>query len=295
MKNQYDAKPGDLIKGKWTGHVWRIEREIGRGANGVVYLVTGAVGRAALKFADSASVASETNALTALERVRGTSPGPFFIEADDLEKKETVYPFFLMEFIDGPMLHTFIKGKKEEWAIILLIWLLAFLESLHRLGYVMGDLKPENFIVTNKKKIRAVDVGGITKFGRSIKEYTMLYDRAAWQAGTRKAEPAYDLFGAAVLTVALVHKEAVQKALGHTDELGEIVQSSPVLQPIAPVLCNAFESKYDSASDMKKELLLCFTKKNTRAGSRKRKKSSSGKWVMLAGALAAILMLFLLH
>lgn len=295
MKNQYDAKPGDLIKGKWTGHVWRIEREIGRGANGVVYLVTGAVGRAALKFADSASVASETNALTALERVRGTSPGPFFIEADDLEKKEAVYPFFLMEFIDGPMLHTFIKGKKEEWAIILLIWLLAFLESLHHLGYVMGDLKPENFIVTNKKKIRAVDVGGITKFGRSIKEYTMLYDRAAWQAGTRKAEPAYDLFGAAVLTVTLVHKEAVQKAIGHTEELGKIVQSSPVLQPIAPVLCNAFESKYDSASNMKKELLLCFTKKNTRAGSRKRKKSSSGKWVMLAGALAAILMLFLLH
>lgn len=295
MKNQYDAKPGDLIKGKWTGHVWRIEREIGRGANGVVYLVTGAVGRAALKFADSASVASETNALTALERVRGTSPGPFFIEADDLEKKETVYPFFLMEFIDGPMLHTFIKGKKEEWAIILLIWLLTFLESLHRLGYVMGDLKPENFIVNNKKAIRAVDVGGITKFGRSIKEYTMLYDRAAWQAGTRRAEPAYDLFGSAVLTVALVQREAVQKALGHTDELEKIVQSSPVLQPIAPVLRNAFESKYDSASDMKKELLLCFTKRNTRVGSRKRKKTSSGKWVMLAGALATILMLFLLH
>ncbi|WP_050183669.1 protein kinase domain-containing protein [Domibacillus robiginosus] len=297
MKNQYEASPGELIKGKWTGHVWRIEREIGRGANGVVYLVSGAAGRAALKFADSASVASETNALTALERVRGESPGPFFIEADDLEIKGAIYPFFLMEFIDGPVLHTFIKGKREEWSIILLIWLLTFLESLHQLGHVMGDLKPENFIVTAQKAVRAVDVGGITKFGRSVKEYTALYDRAAWQAGTRRAEPAYDLFGAAVLTVALLHKQAVQRALGDIEELKKIVQSSPVLQLIEPVLCNAFASKYDNASSMKKELLLCFakTKTRTRAGRKKGKTFFLGKWAMLAGALAAIVMLFLLN
>ncbi|MEM1505861.1 protein kinase family protein [Domibacillus sp. 8LH] len=299
MKNRYEASPGEQIKGKWTGHVWRVEREIGRGANGIVYLVRGSAGRAALKFADSASVASETNALTALERVRGASPGPFFIEADDLEKEGAVYPFFLMEFIDGPMLHTFIKGKKEEWAIILLIWLLTFLESLHRLGHVMGDLKPENFIVVSQKAIRAVDVGGMTKFGRSIKEYTALYDRAAWQAGTRRAEPAYDLFGAAVLTVSLLHKQAVQRALGHIDDLKSIVQLSPALQLIEPVLFNAFAGKYESASAMKRDLLLCFaktkTKTRTRTGRQKRKTFWAGKWFVLAGALAAILMLFLLH
>ncbi|MET1030112.1 protein kinase domain-containing protein [Domibacillus tundrae] len=296
MKNRYDARPGDLIKGKWTGHVWQVEREIGRGANGIVYLVNGKVGQAALKFADSASVASETNALTALERVRGTSPGPFFIEADDTEKKGVIYPFYIMEYINGPMLHTFIKEKTDEWAIILLIWLLNFLEPLHKSGSVMGDLKPENFIVADRgQTVRAVDVGGITKFGRSVKEYTTLYDRAAWQAGTRKSEPSYDLFGATVLTIALVHKQLVQKALGDTGKLEDIVQSSPALQLIAPVLIKAFNNEYDSALSMKKELLLCFTKKNTMRQSRKQTISFSKKWMVFAGAFAAILTLFLLH
>ncbi|WP_052712063.1 protein kinase domain-containing protein [Domibacillus indicus] len=296
MKSQYNAEPGDLIKGKWTGHIWRIEREIGRGANGTVYLVTGEVGQAALKFADSASVASETNALTALERVRGTSPGPFFIEADDVEKEGVLYSFYIMEYIHGPMLHTFIKEKREEWAVILLIWLLNFLEPLHRSGSVMGDLKPENFIVAGKI-VRAVDVGGITKFGRSVKEYTALYDRAAWQAGTRKAEPSYDLFGAAVLITALVQKQLVQTALGNKNELAGIVQSSRTLQLIAPVLLKAFNSEYDSAFLMKKELLLCFAKKDTGTIRRKKKQASffSKKWVIAAGAFAAILLLFLLH
>ncbi|OES45912.1 protein kinase domain-containing protein [Domibacillus iocasae] len=296
MKNRYDARPGDLIKGKWTGHVWQVEREIGRGANGIVYLVKGKVGQAALKFADSASVASETNALTALERVRGTSPGPFFIEADDAEKKDGIYPFYIMEYINGPMLHTFIKEKKKEWAIILLIWLLNFFEPLHKSGNVMGDLKPENFIVASRERtIRAVDVGGITKFGRAVKEYTTLYDRASWQAGTRKAEPSYDLFGAAVLVVALVHKELVQKALGRPVELEGIVQSSTALQLITPVLIKAFNNEYDSALAMKKELLLCFAKKSTMKRTRKRKRPFSKKWMVFAGAFAAILTMFLLH
>ncbi|SIR64946.1 protein kinase domain-containing protein [Domibacillus enclensis] len=296
MRNQYEVKSGDLIKGKWTGHIWRVEREIGRGANGIVYLVTGVVGQAALKFADSSSVAAETNSLTALERVRGSSPGPFFIEADDAEQGGAVHPFYIMEYIEGPMLHTFMKQKKQEWAIILLIWLLHFLEALHHAGCVMGDLKPENFIVTgDKNKIRAVDVGGITKFGRSVKEYTALYDRAAWQAGTRKAEPSYDLFGAAVLIAALVHRQPVHQALGDREALVRIIQSSAVLQKIAPVLTKALYNEYDQAVTMRKELLYCFAQSSSSPQKTKRKVVLQARWMVYAGAFAAILAFFLLN
>ncbi len=295
MKKRYEPIPGDVIRGKWTGHMWRVEREIGRGANGIVYLVTGAIGQAALKFADSASVASETNTLKSLERVRGTSPGPFFIEADDAEKEGRIYPFYIMEYISGPMLHTFMINKKKEWAFVLLIRLLDFLGPLHQASKIMGDLKPENFIVADSShKIRAVDMGGITKQGRSVKEYTSLYDRAAWQAGTRKAEPSYDLFAVAVLTAALVEKKRTQEALGDVEKLAGIIDSSPVLCLAGPVLKKAIRSEYHDAQLMKKDLLYCITGKKTPTRKRKPKKSSK-KWVVFAGAFAIIFVMFLLH
>lgn len=295
MKKRYEAVPGDVIKGKWTGHMWRVEREIGRGANGTVYLVTGAIGQAALKFADSASVASETNTLKSLERVRGASPGPFFIEADDAEDEHHIYPFYIMEYIYGPMLHIFMRNRKKEWAFIVLIRLLDFLKPLHESSKIMGDLKPENFIVADSNHtIRAVDMGGITKQGRAVKEYTALYDRAAWQAGTRKAEPSYDLFAVAVLAVALVEKERTQEALGNIKQLMAVIDSSSVLCRAAPVLKKALSSQYTDAQTMKRELLYCFAGNKTPKRKRKQK-TASKKWVVFASAFVIIFTLFLLH
>jgi serine/threonine-protein kinase len=295
MKNRYEAMPGELLTGKWTGHTWRVEREIGRGANGTVYLVTGTIGQAALKFADSAAVASETNTLKSLERVRGASPGPFFIEADDVEKNGVIYPFYIMEYIDGLMLHTFMRNKKEEWSFILLLRLLDFLDPLHRSGKVMGDLKPENLIVSGPAHmIRAVDMGGITKKGRSVKEYTALYDRASWHSGTREAEPKYDLFAASVLTITLVHKKEVQDAAGQIERLTAIIESSPVLRLAAPILTQAMDGHYDCAQTMKKELLICLSDKEPTA-MRARRKSKSKKWPMLLFFFTFILIVFLLH
>ncbi|WP_158023547.1 protein kinase domain-containing protein [Domibacillus antri] len=292
MKNRYEAVPGEVLHGKWTGHKWRVDREIGRGANGVVYLVTGAIGQAALKFAGSSEVASETNTLKSLERVRGASPGPFFIEADDVEKDGVIYPFYIMEYIDGMMLHTFMRSKKEEWSFIILIRLLDFLAPLHQSGKIMGDLKPENFIVSGSAHtIRAVDMGGITKQGRSVKEYTSLYDRAAWHSGSREAEPAYDLFAASVLTIALVHKKEVQAAAGQLDRLISIIESSPVLRMAAPILKNALHGQYDSAMMMKKELLICLSGREPLRRSTKKKKKSR-KWPVLFIILTVIIFLF---
>lgn len=295
MKKRYEATPGELLTGKWTGHTWQVEREIGRGANGIVYLVSGTIGQAALKFADSAAVASETNTLKSLERVRGASPGPFFIEADDLEKNGGIYPFYIMEYIDGLMLHTFMRNKREEWIFIVLLRLLDFLEPLHNSGKIMGDLKPENLIVSGPAhRIRAVDMGGITKQGRSVKEYTTLYDRAAWRSGTREAEPAYDLFAASVMTIALMHKKEVQEAGGHVERLIAIIESSTVLQLAAPILKQAIKGHYNCAKTMKKELLICLADKEP-TKMRTRKKSKSKKWPVLMVCFTFILMVFLLH
>ena len=76
------------------------------------------------------------------------------------------------------------------------------LDKLHENGWVFGDLKPENLIVTGPPpKIRCIDVGGTTIQGRAIKEFTEFYDRGYWGLGSRKAEPTYDLFAVAMIMI----------------------------------------------------------------------------------------------
>ena len=65
--------------------------------------------------------------------------------------------------------------------------LLNDLDKLHQNGWVFGDLKPENLIVTGPPpKIRCIDVGGTTIKGRAIKEFTEFYDRGYWGLGQEK-------------------------------------------------------------------------------------------------------------
>ena len=58
------------------------------------------------------------------------------------------------------------------------------MDKLHQAGFVLGDLKLDNLIVTNNPiRLRFIDVGGVTLFDRSVKEYTEFYDRGYWQCG----------------------------------------------------------------------------------------------------------------
>ncbi len=46
--------------------------------------------------------------------------------------------------------------------------------------------------------VRFVDVGGITPFGRSVRQFTPTVDRAFWGLGSRTADPLYDLMAVAL-------------------------------------------------------------------------------------------------
>lgn len=78
-----------------------------------------------------------------------------------------------MEYIAGTDLLTFIKQNGTTWLPVLISQLLTDLDYLHKNGWVFGDLKPENLLVTKSPvKIRCIDVGGTTMQGRAIKEFT---------------------------------------------------------------------------------------------------------------------------
>ena len=49
LKNQFKVKPGTVIEGKWHKNVYIIIKELGFGANGIVYLANGTIKLGCLK------------------------------------------------------------------------------------------------------------------------------------------------------------------------------------------------------------------------------------------------------
>ena len=50
--------------------------------------------------------------------------------------------------------------------------------------------------------------------GRAIKEFTEFYDRGYWGLGSRKADPAYDLFAVAMIMINAVYPKRFNKTEG---------------------------------------------------------------------------------
>ncbi|MCK9906216.1 serine/threonine-protein kinase, partial [Frankia sp. Cpl3] len=122
----------------------------------------------------------------------------------------------------------YIERVGTEWAPVMLVQLLARLQVLHSHGWVFGDLKPENIIVTRtEKQVRLIDFGGVTKLGNAVRQFTEEYDRATWQAGDRRAEISYDLFSLAMVMIRLVTGKEEWKRMRnetrHTQLLCDII------------------------------------------------------------------------
>lgn len=260
-------KPGDSLKGKWNQNTYRIMKQLGKGANGVVYLAVSARGQVALKVSDDTmSITSEVNVLKAFSKAR-RSMGPSLFDADDTAAgpaKQTI-SFYAMEYVQGPLLQNYVQKKGEEWITVLMIQLLADLSFLHREGWIFGDLKPENLIVAGPPaKIRCIDVGGTTKEGRAIKEYTEFFDRGYWGFGSRKAEPTYDLFAVAMIMINCAVSQKFKKSDHPKEQLLSIIEKSAYLRKYKNVLLSALNGHFSSADEMRNGLLLAGQKETSR-------------------------------
>lgn len=275
---QCNFPPGTLVSGKWHKQRYTIIQKLGSGANGVVYLARGKDGNVALKMSDdSMSVISEVNVLKAFSKVQGPVLGPSLLDVDDWEKglNKTI-SFYVMEYIKGPDLLKFVREKGRHWGGVLIVQLLDILEQMHRQGWVFGDLKPENLIVSHPRtRIRCIDVGGTTKSGRSIKEFTEFFDRGYWGLGSRKAEPSYDIFSTAMLMINLYYPARFKKNGDGLEQLKEVIKKETQLSRFGPVLHKALEGKYRSASDMKNELLFLLSHQNSRSQKHVMKKQQN--------------------
>ncbi|MCQ6276733.1 serine/threonine protein kinase [Bacillus sp. V3B] len=279
MKNQCKVKPGTIIEGKWHKKHYIILKELGFGANGIVYLAKWHNQQVALKMSDNGmSITSEVNVLKSFAKVQGSALGPSLLDVDDWERKSGQISFYVMEYIQGPEFMTFIEQKGISWMPVLTLQLLTDLERLHRNGWVFGDLKPENLIVTGPPaRIRCIDVGGTTIKGRAIKEYTEFYDRGYWGLGSRKADSGYDLFAVAMIMINTVYPKRFNKTTGGIMQLRDHINQNKQLKKFEEVILGALQGHYHSAEEMRNGLLQIISKdrQDTRKVTRQTRSSHS--------------------
>ncbi len=258
LKSQCRVSPGTVITGKWHSKEYTIIKELGFGANGVVYLAKHKNTQVALKMSDNGmSVTSEVNVLKSLAKVQGPPTlGPSLLDVDDWQSNRGRISFYVMEYIQGPDFLSFLQQKGKSWTSVLFLQLLNDLDKLHENGWVFGDLKPENLIVTGPPpKVRCIDVGGTTIQGRAIKEFTEFYDRGYWGLGSRKAERTYDLFAVAMIMINTAYPKRLTKTSGGISQLKEAIRQKPELVVWEKVILKALQGQYGSAKQMRAELL----------------------------------------
>lgn len=169
-----------VLTGKWNKAVYQVERLLGEGANGKVYLVKRGKRQYALKLGlDAADLQSEVNALKVLSK-SNTSFQNYLLDVDDFHYQGADYPFYVMRYIKGQTISDFIRHNGRDWMGLIGLNILRKLVELHERGYVFGDIKVQNMLVCGYGDVELIDFGGVTAKGRSVKQFTEVYDRGYW-------------------------------------------------------------------------------------------------------------------
>lgn len=286
--------PGTVITGKWRNSRYIVERMLGKGANGKVYLVHRAGGREryALKVGhDALDLQSEINVLNALKE---QMPDPYLVEADDHHDGSGEVSFYVMRYIEGSPIHRFIQKRGIEWIGLVGLKLLEKLSVLHASGYAFGDLKPDNVMVSAYGRVELIDYGGVSAFGRSVKQFTEWYDRGYWNAGSRTGDAAYDLFSFAVMCIGLLDEKSLREAssqLPQTRSVADlqlVLRRNPVFKPYArwlnTALCGGFADSREALNEWRRRVY---------GGSSRSLNRMSGhtpRWLKNAFALSLVIM-----
>lgn len=283
-----NISPGMVLKGKWHKRRYVVQKKLGSGAIGSVYLCDWNKKPVAIKLSrNGSSMMSEVNVLKALGKVQGKKLGPSLLDVDDWVSADgTTITFYVMEYVHGESIGSYIHKHGSEWVGVFILQLLDDLEALHRFGWVFGDLKTENLLITSRPaRARWIDVGGTTQIGRSIKEYTAFYDRANWNLGSRRAEPSYDLF-ALVMTILHVHyPKRFSKGSDPKQTILRKLQGLKSLHIYYRPFKKAIEGAYTSSSDMKEDIKHSLYQAQKRKVNKRKVASRQPIWMESAGII----------
>src|SRR5690625_5301146 len=251
--------PRTAIVGKWHKNRYIVKRKVGSGMVGSVYLCTWNNNIVALKISEqSMSMTTEVNVLKSLNKVQDKLLGPYLFDVDDWELQNgKTYSFYVMEYIKGEPINDFIHQNGPEWVGLFVIQILDQLENLHSSGWVFGDLKNDNLLVEHPLQFaRFIDVGGTTKIGKSIREYSEFYDRAYWGLGKRLAEPSYDLFALVMVFLTIFYPNQFKRTHNSQYIIQQKISSVPELRLFQRSFQKAIDGHFTSAKEMKQSIIM---------------------------------------
>ncbi|ASK61694.1 serine/threonine protein kinase [Virgibacillus phasianinus] len=277
-KHGIELRPGTSVVGKWHHKRYIVRKKLGSGAIGSVYLCELGGKQVALKISSkSMSMTMEVNVLKSLQKVQGKRLGPYLVDVDDwVTPGGSALSFYVMEYLQGQSLSTFIRNNGSTWIGVFILQLLDDLSELHKTGWVFGDLKEDNLIILHSPpKVRWIDVGGTTQLGRAIKEYTEFYDRGYWGIGSRKAEPSYDLFALVMVFVKLYYPNQFERGSNSEAAILSRIKNAAPLRPYLPCFTKAIQGKYQSSAQMKQDVEMILNRPAQMMSRKQRKKKAS--------------------
>jgi serine/threonine protein kinase len=293
LSNTETLPLGIEIQGKWNGKRYRLVRLLGLGANGQVYLASSGGQRScAIKIGlEAAGLQGEANILASLDHA-DKSRSPFLLDVDDgiVEGKE--FPFYAMRYIPGTPVKTYLKKRGTHWMGVVGYRLLDRLDQLHEAGWVFGDVKNDNVLVSEYGRVELVDYGGVSAIGRSVRQFTEIYDRGYWSAGSRVADQAYDCFAVAILWLHVLDGKRLIQLTNtllpqnrHPRELMKLVRSHSKLKRLEGWMDKALTGKFEDTREASVQWKTAFR------GAPRRSSSSEGIPLWMAGLLVASIVL----
>lgn len=230
---------GEELVGRVYGERIHLQKVVSVNPDGSTYLASWRGQSVVIKLGDDiVNISLEIKRLMTINEAQESFPGPQLLGYDDIQKGGKVYAFYLMDYQPGLSLRRALQrqiqgGSNGLWIIL---QLLHHLEKLHRSGYVFGDWKPQHIVVSKEDNmsIRFVDLSGVTDHGRELRKWTVLYDRRTWQAGSRLADEAYDLFALTLLILNEVFAcslELIKPEQREPQTLYDIIRTNTYLPP----------------------------------------------------------------
>ncbi|WEK54292.1 MAG: protein kinase [Candidatus Cohnella colombiensis] len=258
--------PGTMLRGKWNGNSYRLEKLLGLGTNGQVYLaVSNGYYRCAVKLGlELAELQGEANLLASLDAAEKHRK-PFLIDVDDAVIADREVPFYVMKYVTGIPVKAYLRKNGSDWMGVIGYRLLERLAQLHEAGRVFGDIKSDNVLVGDYGKVELVDFGGLSEIGRSVRQYTEICDRGYWLAGARTADPAYDWFGVAMMWIHAIDGKRLNQLTKtllpqnrHPQEVMRLVRSHSKLRRVETWIEKALAGQFSNTDEAAKQWRECF-------------------------------------